>query len=143
MKKLKAILSVLLIAVIAIAIWESTWHWLTPERRHERYLRQCVETYTDYRDVLNAALPRLRDQAPATEDPQMILDPLVAYVRGDSPDNRLIDIPLADFGDFYRYTYTYGLVWVADADLLLEKHPGLVIVALDDGWCAYASMQTH
>ena len=140
MKTLKAALKLLLIAVIAIAIWENTWHWLTPERRHERHLRQCVQTYTEYEEVLNAALPRLRDQETPTDEAHMILDPLYAYVRGESPDVRLIDIPLANFGDFYQYTYTYGLGWAADVGRLLEKNPGLVIVALGDGWYAYASM---
>ena len=143
MKKLKTALAVLLIAAIAIAVWESAWHWLTPERRHERHLRQCVETYAEYKEVLNAVLPRLRDQTAPSDTAQMILDPIAAYVRGDSPDDRLIDIPLANFGDFYRYTYAYGLVWAVDADRVLAQNPGLVIVALENGWYAYARMQAQ
>ena len=143
MKKWKTALAILLIAAIAIAVWESAWHWFTPERRHARYLRQCVETYREYEEVLTAVLPRLRDQAAPTGEGQMVLDPMVAYVRGDSPEDRMIDIPLANFGDFYRYTYTYGLLWAADADRLLAQNPGLVIVALADGWYAYASMQAQ
>ena len=141
MKKAKTVLTALLIALLAIAIWESAWNWLTPERRHERYLRQCIETYTEYEEVLNAALPRLRDQETPTDKPHMILAPLYAYVRGESPDVRLINIPLVNFGDFYQYTYTYGLAWAADVQRLLEQNPGLVIVALEDGWYAYASMR--
>ena len=139
MKKLKAILSVLLIAVIAIAIWESTWHWLTPERRHERYLRQCVQTYTEYEEVLNTALPRLLDPKTAPDTRQMILDPLIAYVQDASPEDRIIVIPLAGIGDFYQRTYTYGLIWAADYNRLLEKNPDLILVSLENGWCAYAS----
>ena len=143
MKKWKTTLAVLLIAAVAIAVWESAWHWLTPERRHERHLQQCVETYAEYKEVLNALLSRLRDQTSPSDTAQTILDPLVAYVRDDSPEARIIDIPLANFGDFYRYTYAYGLVWAADADRLLAQNPGLVIVALEDGWYAYASMQAQ
>lgn len=141
MRTAKAVLKVMLIAALAIAVWESAWHWLTPERRHDRYLRQCIQTYAAYEEALNAVLPLLRDQEPATDTGQMILDPLYAYVRGESPEERLIDIPLIDFGDFYRYTYAYGLVWTADIERLLEKNPGLVIVSLADSWYAYANMQ--
>ena len=61
MKKLKTLLKVLLIAVVSIALWESARHWLTPARWHEQYLRSCTEAYTEYEEVLNTILPRLRD----------------------------------------------------------------------------------
>ena len=143
MKRIKKAFKLLLIAVLAIAVWENTWHWFTPERRHASHLRQCIQIYAEYKEVLNAALPRLRDQETPADDRQMILDPLYAYVRGESPNNRLIDIPLVNFGDFYRYTYTYGLAWAADADQLLAQNPGLVIVSLGNGWYAYASTQAQ
>ena len=139
MKKLKTLLKVLLIAVVSIALWESARYLLSPARQHERYLHSCIETYADYEEVLNTALPRLRDNESPTEERQMILDPLFAYVRGDSPAERIIDIPLANIGDFYRNTYTYGLLWTADYDHLLEKNPDLVLVSLGNGWCAYVS----
>ena len=139
MKKLKTLLKVLLIAVVSIALWESARYWLTPARWHERYLRSCIDTYAEYEEVLNTVLPRLRDNESPTEDPQMILDPLFAYVRGNSPAERTIDIPLANIGDFYRNTYTYGLLWAADYNRLLEKNPDLVLVSLENGWCAYVS----
>ena len=139
MKKLKTFLAVLLIAVIAIAVWENAWHWLTPARWHEKHLRQCIDTYTEYEEVLRAVLPRLRGQTAPSEERQLILDPLFAYVHGDTPDTRIIDIPLASIGDFYQHTYSYGLVWAADYDRLLARNPDLILIALPDNWCAYAS----
>ena len=143
MKKLKTLLKVLLIAVVSIALWESARYLLSPARQHERYLHSCIETYADYQEVLNTALPQLRDNESPTEERQMILNPLFAYVRGDSPAERIIDIPLANIGDFYRNTYTYGLLWAADYDHLLEKNPDLVLVSLGNGWCAYVSTRTQ
>ena len=143
MKKLKTLLKVMLIAVVSIALWEGARHWLTPARWHERYLHSCIETYTEYEEVLNTALPRLRDNESPTEDRQMILDPLFAYVRGNSPAEHIIAIPLANIGDFYRNTYTYGLLWAADYNRLLEKNPDLVLVSLGNGWCAYVSTRTQ
>ncbi len=143
MKKLKTLLKVMLIAVVSISLWESARYLLSPARWHERYLHSCIETYAEYEEVLNTALPRLRDNESPTEDRQMILDPLFAYVRGDSPAERIIDIPLANIGDFYRNTYTYGLLWAADYDHLLEKNPDLVLVSLGNGWCAYVSTRTQ
>ena len=139
MKKLSYGLKLALAALLAIAIWEGAWYLLTPSRQHAQYLRDCINTYEEYAEVLNTALPRLRDQAPPAEEDQMILDPLYAYVRGESPDERLIEIPLANFGDFYQNTYSYGLVWAADYDRLLEKNPDMILVSLEDGWCAYAN----
>lgn len=60
-----------------------------------------------------------------------------AYVRGDTPEERIICIPVADIGDFYQHSYAYGLVWAADPARLLEKNPELILVSLGDGWCAY------
>lgn len=141
MKKLKPLLLILLIAVLSIILWESACLWLTPTRWHEQHLRHCIETYKEYEEVLNAALPQLQVQEVPTEERRMVLDPLVAYVRGDSPDALMIDIPLANIGDFYQHTYTYGLVWAKDYDRLLAQNPDLILVSLEDGWCAYASTQ--
>lgn len=139
MKKLKPLLLILLIAALSIIIWESVWLWLTPTRWHEQHLRHCIKTYKEYQEALNTVLPRLQAQEAPAEEGQMILDPLIAYVRGDSPDARMIDIPLASIGDFYQHTYTYGLVWAADYDHLLTQNPDLILVSLESGWCAYAS----
>lgn len=139
MKKQKPLLPLLLIAALSIIIWESALLWLTPTRWHEQRLRHCIETYNEYVEVLNASLPRLQAQEAPAEEGQMILEPLIAYVRGDSPESRMIDIPLTSIGDFYQHTYTYGLVWAADYDHLLTQNPDLILVSLEGGWCAYAS----
>lgn len=139
MKKLKTACVVLLIAAMAIGLWESAHQLFSPARWHEQYLHDCIETYAEYKEALNASLPRLLDSETAPDTRQMILDPLIAYVQDASPGDRVIVIPLADIGDFYQRTYTYGLIWAADYNRLLEKNPDLILVSLENGWCAYAS----
>lgn len=68
MKKIKAACQVLLIAAVAIFLWETAWTFMTPTRFHARYLRQCEEVYATYAEVLNAVRPRLQDASAPTQE---------------------------------------------------------------------------
>ncbi|MBQ3157747.1 MAG: hypothetical protein IJB81_12680 [Clostridia bacterium] len=141
MKILRQLAIILLTAAIAIGAYETYWHWTDATHFHKQYLRSCISTYEKHADILQAVLPRLRDQEIPANPREMILDPLVAYIRGDTPESRVIEIPLESIGDFYRHTYLYGLVWAADYDLLLAKNPEMILISLENGWCAYVT--TH
>lgn len=138
MKKIKAACHVMLIAAVAIFLWETTWTFMTPTRFHARYLRQCEQVYAEYAEVLSAVLPRLQEADASSQERQMLCSGLYAYVRGDTPEERVIAILVADVGDFYQHSYEYGLVWAADPVRLIEKNPGIILVSLENGWCAYA-----
>ena len=137
MKILKQLAVILLTAVVTIGVYETYWHWMDATHFHKQYLQDCIKIYEEYAAILQIALPRLRDQETPQQKCEMILDPLCAYVRGDSPETRVIEIPLNSIGDFYRHTDFYGLVWAADYNLLLSENPDLILVTLSDGWCAY------
>lgn len=138
MKKfMRQLAAILLTALVAIGAYETYWRWTDAAYFHREHLRSCISTYEEYAEVLNAALPRLRSMDAPSITREMILDPIGAFVQGDSADTRVIDIPLNSIGDFYRHTYTYGLIWTADYDRLLAQYPELILVSLADGWCAY------
>lgn len=137
MARIKQLAIILLTAVVTIGVYETYWHWTDATHFHKQYLQDCINTYEEYAEILQAVLPRLRDQDTPAQKREMILDPLYANVRGSSPETRVIDIPLNSIGDFYRHTYFYGLVWAADYDVLLAENPELILVTLSDGWCAY------
>ena len=128
---------ILLTALLAVGVYETYRRWTDPTHFHREHLRSCTSTYEEYKGVLNAALPALRDLDTPSVTRRMILDPISAYVSGESADAKVIDIPLSSIGDFYRHTYSYGLLWAADYDRLLTQYPELILVSLADGWCAY------
>lgn len=137
MRTIKACATVLLIALAAILLWEAAWTFLTPTRFHARYFPQCEKVYARYAEVLSAVLPRFQAEDAPEQERQMLCEGLSAYVKGETPEDRIILIPVADIGDFYRQSYTYGLVWAADLSRLIDKNPGIILTALENGWCAY------
>ena len=136
-KVIRQIAVILLTALVAIGAYEFYWRWTDSTYFHREHLRNCISTYEEYEEILNAALPGLRDLDTPRITRRMILDPISAYVSGESADAKVIDIPLNSIGDFYRHTYSYGLIWAADYDRLLAQYPEMILVSLADGWCAY------
>ena len=136
-KVIRQIAVILLTALVAIAAYEFYWRWTDATYFHREHLRSCISTYEEYAEVLNAALPGLRDLDTPRITRRMILDPISAYVSGESADAKVIDIPLSSIGDFYRHTYSYGLIWATDYDHLLAQYPEMILISLADGGCAY------
>ncbi len=140
MNRMKNLLLFSLIVAVSIAGWEIIQSF-SKKQIIVRGLSSCQKVFVPNQTALNEALPALIARAGTNDKPQAIDNSLHAYVQGDSPEDCVIIVPTKSVGDFYRFTYDFGLVWATDVNRLAEKNPSIILVALEDGWWAFASVQ--
>ncbi|MDD6050388.1 MAG: hypothetical protein PUC00_03820 [Clostridiales bacterium] len=140
MKTFKKAFSLLVFAAVSIAIWEAVQSF-SYEQMNVSGLSSCKRVYVANQTKLNEALPALIALAGTNDSPQAVDNNLHAYVHGSSAENCAVVIPVRNVGDFYQNTYDFGLVWTTDVSRLAGKNPSIILVALADGWWAYASVR--
>lgn len=140
MNRMKKLLSFLLTAALSIAVWEFAQSFCY-QQIIVRGLSFCQRVFVANQTTLNEALPSLIVLTDTQSDPQSLGSNLYAFVRGASPDDCTIIVPVRSVGDFYRFTYDFALVWTADINRLAAENPAISLVALEDGWWAVASVK--
>ncbi len=96
----------------------------------------CRAQYARNADILADHLPDILAEKPNEWYPLFPME--AGACRIESQDTTAVYIPMADYGDFYRHTYQYGILWTEEPAALLERNPGLSLTELENGWFVYA-----
>ncbi len=126
-KTVLVIVSVLLMGAILLNI---------PAVNTMLHVPYCRARYARNADILAEHLPDILAEKPNEWHPLFPME--AAAWRIESEGATAVCIKMADYGDFYRHTYQYGLLWTEDAPALLRHNPDLSLTELENGWFVYA-----
>ncbi len=83
------------------------------------------------------ALPEMQACEDGERYPLLVLNNS-ALIRKKA-DFTAVDICHSSYGDLYRHSYAFGILWTDSADTLLLRNEGLSLYPLaDEGWYVYA-----
>ncbi len=126
-----------ILLIIAAVVCTMLMLFCIPEVNTAVHLPICRFLYDRYRDTLSAELPAMQTCA---DEGWYYLAPMERSAKIlQSEVGPAAVLRVSSYGDLYRHSYDYGLLWVEDADALLARNSGLTLYPLpDDGWYVYA-----
>lgn len=128
--------NVIIAAVLAIIIAALSLFWLLPLTEAWN-IQSAKRQFYNQRSALEDQLAHAPSSDCTMQEVQHLLWANNAQMlRISGQDASLFIRKIRDYGDFYRFSYYFGILWTDRADILTGRE-GLSLIPLQDGWYVY------